>query len=387
MKTTSILYLVLSYLITCYSINFTENVASLNYREKRAVVRGEKYRWNQRIFLYSVDSSLRIDKIVLGLAMITKRTCLTFVRITKQSERHKAQLLYVRSLMYLTFLGKHGKNPHKIYVPRVLTNPSKVARETLRALGLDYEHNRPDRNNYLDVTFRNIPTSLLLLFYKDSYPFVDTFGLNYDYRSIMHFEIGESCKKKKICMRTKERNTLVESVLGKSNELTFNDAKLTNLQYCLSWLIVKRRKCLHYGYPIPLSVSPNNCVCLPYFTGKLCETPKKNYDYCRTQNVFYALRRKLKAILISKNNCYYYIRADNGKRIKFEIKYLRYRLWNRLCNNFEHVEVRSKDISVSGTMICPKFLPYRFISTSNMVIIHTKNLKKSFKLKLSYKVL
>uniref|UniRef100_A0A0N5C9J8 Metalloendopeptidase n=1 Tax=Strongyloides papillosus TaxID=174720 RepID=A0A0N5C9J8_STREA len=319
----------------------------------------------------SVDKSLRSDKIVLGLVMITKSTCLKFRRTL---ERQKPDLLYVRGQMYVTYLGKHSKSPHKIYVPGVFTDPSKVARETLRALGLDYEHNRPDRNKYLDVRFINIPTSLLLLFYKDSRQFVNTFGLNYDYRSIMHFSIGESCKKKKIRMRTKERDPLVESVLGKANELTFNDAKLTNMQYCLSLLVVRRSKCKHFGYP--LNLKPTFCLCLPYFVGELCETPRKNYGYCRTQNVFFASRKKFETILISKKDCYYFIRAGKGERIRFEIKYLRYRPWNRLCNNFEHIEVRNKDISVSGTMICPKFLPYKFISESNMVIIHTKNSKK-----------
>uniref|UniRef100_A0A0N5CCJ8 Metalloendopeptidase n=1 Tax=Strongyloides papillosus TaxID=174720 RepID=A0A0N5CCJ8_STREA len=366
-------------------LSYREINASINHREKRAVLQDPRYKWNTATFFYDIDPSLKDDTIILGLLMIKQRTCLKFKRVHKINGK-SVHILYIPGAIYLTNLGYRGKLPHKIMVPKHDKDPARIARETLRALGFDYEHNRPDRDFYLYISFKYLHMDVKPLFYKKPPATVKTFDLNYDYRSVMHFAAHELCKKGRKCIKTRKRDWLVEETMGRATELTFNDAKLVNLQYCTSLIAVKRKKCHHYGYPP--SILPNQCICLPYFSGSICQYPRKNPPYCRKQNVFIASGIKKDVVLTAKKDCYYFIEAHYGRKVRFEIKFLNYRPWKRLCNIREHVEIREKhDISVSGTLICPRRHSYKFISKSGIAIIHTKYLIKIYELKLSYRLL
>lgn len=62
-----------------------------------------------------------------------------------------------------------------------------VLHELGHVLGLYHEHSRPDRDNYIIVNDNNIRADKEKEFKKYSEVYVNTYGVDYDYSSIMHY--------------------------------------------------------------------------------------------------------------------------------------------------------------------------------------------------------
>lgn len=63
-----------------------------------------------------------------------------------------------------------------------------VMHEMIHALGFDHEHDRPDRDDYVNIFWQNILPGLEFAFAKDSPKYFTTFDVPYNYRSIMHYD-------------------------------------------------------------------------------------------------------------------------------------------------------------------------------------------------------
>uniref|UniRef100_A0A0K0FTU3 Metalloendopeptidase n=1 Tax=Strongyloides venezuelensis TaxID=75913 RepID=A0A0K0FTU3_STRVS len=375
-----IFYFFFNFIIALELNELMQPNVSLNYREKRSVMRDKSYLWDGTTFYYFVSFHLEHSPINVAHIIIGKYTCLKFKKTNKIS---KAKFIYQPGSSYLTYLGKQDRGPHKIYIPKESMEPAKIARETLRALGFDYEHNRPDRDNYLIILKNNIIQKYLPLYVKFSPAIVNSFGLSYDYRSLMHFGSKELCRNRAQCIKSKSGNWLVDLAMGKATDLSFNDAKLVNLAYCLSHIAVRRGKCQNFGFVF--GISSRFCFCLPYFDGDRCQHFIPNFHYCTSRNIFYAKKIPSKSLLIANKNCYYLIKAKEGRKVFLILRFQGYALRKRICNEFQHIEVRyMRDYSVSGTMICPRRRPYVFRSHSNLIILHTRYSMDNYKFKIYY---
>uniref|UniRef100_A0A0N5CCJ9 Metalloendopeptidase n=1 Tax=Strongyloides papillosus TaxID=174720 RepID=A0A0N5CCJ9_STREA len=366
----TLFYLSFNFIIASELNNFFQSNVTLNQREKRAVIRNQKFKWKSHIFPYYIsrDLNLNYSIIIVALVKIEKSTCLRFSRVFNKK---RASLIYNAGPMYSTHLGKEGDFPQKIFVPRGDMHHGKIARETLRALGFDYEHNRPDRDIYISIIKNNILARYLPLYAKKSPKAVNTYGLSYDYRSIMHYGSKELCHYSTQCIKSKNKDPLVDLAMGKTTDLSFNDAKLVNLAYCISLILIRKSRCLNYGFP--LGLAKTRCYCLPYFEGKKCQRFTTNFEYCTNPNVFYANERITKVTLKARRDCYYFIKAREGKQIMLYIEFSRFALNTHVCNENQHLEIRfKKDFSVTGKLVCPLASYYSFKSESNMIIIHSK---------------
>uniref|UniRef100_A0A0K0FTU4 Metalloendopeptidase n=1 Tax=Strongyloides venezuelensis TaxID=75913 RepID=A0A0K0FTU4_STRVS len=378
----TLLYLFFNFVNALEWSNLIQSNVTLNERDKRAVMRNKKLRWKSHIFPYYVsrDLDLKSTIIMVALMKIEKCTCLRFSRVFSKI---RASLIYNAGPMYSTHLGKEGIFPQKISIPRGDMHFGKIARETLRALGFDYEHNRPDRDMHISIIKKNILARYLPLYDKKSSAVANTYGLSYDYRSVMHYGAKELCHYSLQCIKSKSKDPLVDLAMGKAIDLSFNDAKLVNLAYCISEILIRRARCLNYGFP--LSLSYKKCFCLPYFGGKRCELLMTNFDYCTNPNVFYANKQLTKKTLKARRDCYYFIKAREGKQIMLYIEFTSFALNTPVCDENRHLEIRfKKDYSVTGKLVCPKALFYSFKSESNMIIIHSKYDIKYYMFKIFY---
>ena len=57
----------------------------------------------------------------------------------------------------------------------------------MHALGVDHQQNRPDRDNYVTINWRNIRQKIAYNFNKLSNLDATTGGTPYSYRSVMHY--------------------------------------------------------------------------------------------------------------------------------------------------------------------------------------------------------
>jgi hypothetical protein len=62
-----------------------------------------------------------------------------------------------------------------------------IQHELLHVLGMFHEHSRPDRDEYIEIVWENIEPHYEINFRKGNEEFMDTFGLPYDYESLMHY--------------------------------------------------------------------------------------------------------------------------------------------------------------------------------------------------------
>ncbi|CEF68603.1 Astacin-like metalloendopeptidase [Strongyloides ratti] len=319
--------------------------------------------------IYYVDSKLRVENIQTALSRIEKETCLKFTR-TKDSK--KTEIKYLPGRYFETIFEKNLDNPFKIYVPSNSQHIGKIIRETMHALGVEYEHNRSDRNNFISVIKRNILANYRKYFEMVKEKFNKKYSIPYDVRSIMHFASYEFAKGKHKVLNCKDK--LMKESMGKSNYLTFNDARQLNEMYCSNPKI-QYQSCYFHGYQNPKF--PNKCKCLPFLSGNRCETFISNSKRCTKHNVHFMNRRVEVYDFIMGPNCSFIIRGTPSKRIAVDIKFTDMKFkYTSLCSEANSIEVKYKnDLSISGALVCPNEKNFRVVSQNNTIVIVGSNYK------------
>ncbi|CEF70190.1 Astacin-like metalloendopeptidase [Strongyloides ratti] len=263
--------LIYNYLIKATKIIDYEN-NFLIQRNKRAIHKNSDYTWQQYKIYYKVDPTITDQSnIHFALEEISSLSCFTFERLLRNdSTDNRKQGLYFRVHdNYGTHLGRklNFGRFQNISLNAAQSPAFTVMRWVLYALGMDFEHNRPDRNDYLIINKDNIQKQFHKYLRRNKKKRMETFGLNYDYNSIMslgEFDMGIDQSKK-----TFERIQKVDYRLNKNNEhLSENDVYLLNKNYCLRHC-ENRLYCFNGG--IQSHRNCYACLCPKYFKGKYCQ--------------------------------------------------------------------------------------------------------------------
>eukprot|EP00188_Purpureofilum_apyrenoidigerum_P001674 Plantae.Rhodophyta-Purpureofilum_apyrenoidigerum.ctg19468.p1 GENE.Plantae.Rhodophyta-Purpureofilum_apyrenoidigerum.ctg19468~~Plantae.Rhodophyta-Purpureofilum_apyrenoidigerum.ctg19468.p1 ORF type:complete len:432 (+),score=43.86 Plantae.Rhodophyta-Purpureofilum_apyrenoidigerum.ctg19468:170-1465(+) len=77
--------------------------------------------------------------------------------------------------------------PQDVYIPEKCLNLGTVIHELLHALGFKHEHQRPDRDDHVEVLYSKIKDSKKGQFDKASWNDFDNHGTSYDFDSVMHY--------------------------------------------------------------------------------------------------------------------------------------------------------------------------------------------------------
>lgn len=100
------------------------------------------------------------------------------------------------------------------------------------AIGLYHEHNREDRDQYIDIIWENIDSEHKDQFKKYSSGLVDNFGLPYNLHSVMHFSAHTFSANGNVTITSKSGSRDI----GNAGTLTQLDVELTNRLYnCSSY--------------------------------------------------------------------------------------------------------------------------------------------------------
>ncbi|XP_055335074.1 uncharacterized protein LOC129586092 [Paramacrobiotus metropolitanus] len=114
--------------------------------------------------------------------------CVKFVPRTTEDD----YIMFVRGIQCMSSIGRIGKRQEIALAPSCLKHHGDVQHEIMHALGFLHEQSRADRDNYVIIIDENIAEGAKNQFAK--YEAGNTYGLPYDYESIMHYPFNAFAK-------------------------------------------------------------------------------------------------------------------------------------------------------------------------------------------------
>ncbi|VDO23514.1 unnamed protein product [Brugia timori] len=244
-----------------------------------------------------------------------------------------------------------------------------VAHETGHALGFWHTHQRPDRDRYISINWKNVMDEATASFM----PFrsmLQAFGIRqisprripYDYGSLMHYHaVAHAVRVSDFTIVPKELKYV--TTMG-TEKMAFLDAKVINDIYCLNACAGRRlRRCLAGGYPDPNNC--NRCRCPEGLGGYDCSILQPS-----TCGAELHATDKWQTLTSPKGgniDCYWRISVPAGNRVRFRLSDGEFPC-SYGCQSY--VEIKHKlDIRLTGFRSCCYRPKEDSISESNQIFV------------------
>ncbi|KAH7706522.1 CBN-NAS-6 protein [Aphelenchoides avenae] len=185
--------------------------------------------WTNGVVPYELDEAFTQSEVRLlekAFKTFRKRTCIRF-----RPHTDEADYLYVtRGYGCYSQVGQTG-GKQEISLGRGCLFHEIILHETMHSLGFWHEHSRADRDDHIRIQWENILPGMDSQFDIISSALQDTLGIDYDYRSIMHYDSAAFSKNGKNTIETKVDG--FTSVIGTAMDLSELDvAKINRLYKC-----------------------------------------------------------------------------------------------------------------------------------------------------------
>ncbi|KAH9498111.1 hypothetical protein Btru_008283 [Bulinus truncatus] len=281
-------------------------------RQKRKAVKGNAYRWKNNVIPYKIVSGIfsenDMKEINAAIQEWQNYTCISFRGATRDDTNYVS---IDNGNGCYSYVGMTG-GPQTLGLATGCRFKGVVVHEMGHAVGFHHEQNRPDRDDHVTINEGNIPQNLLYNFKKYPYEAVETLGVPYDYRSVMHYGGRAFSFNGQLTIQTKDPQ--YQNVIGNREGLSFFDIKLANLMYKCGdrcgnircpepGFLGKDCKCWCPGRPVqvcdgtasvqttPKPITPNTTVvspckdmnkyCKPWAEAGYCTTNTYVKTYCR----------------------------------------------------------------------------------------------------------
>ncbi|XP_005096574.1 nematocyst expressed protein 6 [Aplysia californica] len=216
---------------------------------------GERIKlWPNATVYYKVKPNLHtptdLRLIQTALDHISSYTCLKFIK--SRFEILHDRLIFTNGDVCFSKLGYQGGR-QKIILEKACRSygPGHIIHEVLHAVGLPHEHQRLDQADHMRINYDKIEPFLHNQ-YKPYGSGVNTYGVDYDCNSIMHYggdaitSLDPSCQKK----------------IGQRWGMSFKDIKLVNLMYqCPHTGGCEPKDCGQDGIQLPRANGKPSCEC------------------------------------------------------------------------------------------------------------------------------
>uniref|UniRef100_A0A0K0FTP2 Zinc metalloproteinase n=1 Tax=Strongyloides venezuelensis TaxID=75913 RepID=A0A0K0FTP2_STRVS len=358
-------------------INVTDIYIETVFVKKRKALKDHRLKWTLPI-PYFIDPRLDFVTIKNALSIIQEETCIRFKQFQRLSPGISGLEFRLSPFCGATVGREFEDKWQKVCLNGFSLKEGTVQHETLHALGLEHEHSRYDRDKYIRINLQNLDPDQKKNFQKVSTREYSTYGIPYDYGSIMHY--GTKTFSINGEKTIEPIDSLYEKTIGHKDKISFADFKLLNILYC-NHACKKKVVCHNEGYQH--SHICGKCKCVEGFTGSYCERLKLSPPECG-QSLFSPLRTPRTIKHRSDFNCIYHFKVRKNERVALKIISASMKPNKRsVClieNNLEIKYLKNK--SVSGARFCLDIQNINILSKSNHVIVYfrSSNLNNYFKI-------
>lgn len=347
-------------------------------KKNRAYKKDSRSKWSFPI-PYFIEAGVEQTVVDNALKNIAKETCVTFKKSAPFN--NKPGLRIYKGPGCWSWIGPKSDNkPQDVSIGNGCQWNGIVQHEVLHALGVFHEQSRPDRDDYIGLNLNNVLPKQRYNYDKSSIASTETFGLPYDYGSVMQYDKKSFSSNGGLTMIPKNKDYL--NTIGQFDKMQFNDIKLINLALC-SGRCKGGVKCRNGGYENPTNCG--TCKCPSMFEGNTCDKIRSNPSECGQGNGISASDSFKNFKLQGVKDCVFFIGATGGKKPQIVIEKGKFNGTER-CFPGIALEVKfNKDVTITGPTFCGSIQNKQITAEGSQLLIHYVGTRQDHFLELKYR--
>merc|ERR1711962_27751 len=197
--------------------------------------RDERYRWPERTINYDLSQVVYPENKTLIINTLNQLQnkfdgCIKF---REASTGNRVMVVDDDGCYSSVGFNKYFERQNLSLSPRECMYPAVIEHEFMHAIGVQHTHSRPDRDNYVTIIEENIQANATFnatdQFEKLDEEEYNTFGLPYDYLSVMHYSDSLFSNGKGKTILTHDSS--MQDVIGRAQGVSEGDIELVKRMY------------------------------------------------------------------------------------------------------------------------------------------------------------
>ncbi|KAK9502785.1 hypothetical protein O3M35_011491 [Rhynocoris fuscipes] len=169
--------------------------------ESRNAIRDPEKKWPNATVPYVLHEDFKqdsINRIEAAMRSLEKDSCIKFIPYNNKMNGQYLRIVDGKNCHSTIGYSKDEDRIVILHEQKCLGRIGKIQHELLHTLGMLHEQARPDRDKWVEINWDNIIEGKKYNFEKASEKEYTTFGLDYNFESVMHYAPYAFSKNKKL---------------------------------------------------------------------------------------------------------------------------------------------------------------------------------------------